>query len=176
MEYYCAMVKSGREEAFKKKFEEAAKKSQFGPEPFEDARVIFFKKRMKNSKGEKYQESLFKGYVFFSASKMSPALASAAKKCPSFYHFLNSDQDIRRLEGRDFEIVSNLLKFGETQGISKATFGKDQRISIISGPLLGFEGKIVKVNKKRGRATVKIDLCDNEMRFDLAFDEIKATF
>lgn len=131
------MVKSGSEEAFKKKFEESAKKSQFGAEPFEDARVIFFKKRIKNSKGEEYQESLFKGYVFISASKMSSALAAAAKKCPSFYHFLNNDQDIRRLEGRDFKIISNLLKFGETQGISKVCFGKDQRISIISGPIFG---------------------------------------
>lgn len=168
MEHYCVMVKSGGEKAFKKDFEENSLKSALPP-----AKITFFKKRMRNSKQIEYEQTLFPGYVFMSTEKLTPQIVESAKKSRNFYRFLDSNKEIKRLQGNDCEILSNLLKFGETQGISKAYFDKNQKIVIKSGPLLGFEGKIVKVNRKRGRATVQINLCSNQMKFDLAFEEIK---
>lgn len=174
MEYYCLMVKSGSEETFKKSFDEALQKSRFTDKPLNEAKVTFFKKRMKNSKKVEYEQALFPGYVFMSTEALDTALVNATKKCRAFYHFLNNNADIQRLRGQDMEYLRNLLRFGESQGISKAYFDQNQRIVIKSGPLTGFEGKIIKVNRKRGRATVKIDLCNNEIKFDLAFDEIQS--
>ena len=170
MEHYCLMIKSGGEESFKKDFEENLKKAAIN-----SAKITFFKKKMRNSKKIEFEQPLFPGYCFLSVEKMDAKIAEAAKKSKNFYHFLDNNTDIKRLQGKDKEILSNLLKFGETQGISTVSFDENQKITVSKGPLMGFEGKIIKVNRKRGRATIKIDLCNNEMRFDLAFDELAAT-
>lgn len=181
MEYYCIMVKSGGEEAFKKDFDKNlrkaallnAEKEDGGADEFSCAQIIFFKKKMRDSQKREFEQALFPGYCFMSVEKFSAKIAETAKKTKNFYHFLNNNSDIQKLQGNDREILSNLLKFGETQGISQATFDENQRIIVEAGPLMGLEGKIVKVNRKRGRATVQITLCSNQMKFDLAFDEIK---
>lgn len=166
------MVKSGGEEAFKKEFEEAIAKSRETQNPIEDAKITFFKKKMRNAKKIEYEEPLFKGYVFMSTEKLTVQQVNAAKKRKNFYHFLDSNANIQKLCPKDYEQIAALLQFGEIQGVSKAYFNEKQRIVVTSGPLAGFEGKITKVNRKRGRATVQIDLCSNIMKFDLAFDEI----
>ena len=91
----------------------------------------------------------------------------------SFYHFLPSNTDIHQLEGKDLEYLANLRKFGEVQGISKAYFNENMRIVITDGPLMGFAGNIIKVNRKRQRVTVKLDLCNSTLKFELAYDEIQ---
>lgn len=172
MDWYCVMVKSGGEKAFKKDFEEALTRSRAANKSLPDAKAVFFMKKMRDSKRREFEQALFPGYVFLSAGSVDAPLLQAVKKCRGFYRFLNANDDIQKLQGKDFDYLSNLMKFGETQGISQAAFDENQRIVIKSGPLLGFEGQIVKVNRKRGRATVQIDLCNNEMKFDLAFEEI----
>lgn len=174
MKWYCLMVKSGGEESFKKNFDETIRKARLSQKTLSEAKITFFKKRMKNAKKVEYEQALFPGYVFMSTENLDAALVAATKKCQNFYHFLNTNADIVHIQGKDMEYLSNLLKFGETQGISKAYFDQNQRIVITKGPLTGFEGKITKVNRKQGRATVKIDLCNNEIKFDLAFEEITA--
>ena len=180
MEHYCLMVKSGGEDAFKRDFEKNLKKSALmeggaqEESPAPSAKISFFKKKMRDSKKREFEEALFPGYVFLSAKSLDARVEEAAKRAKNFYHFLDSNSNIQKLQGSDHEILSNLLKFGETQGISQAYFDKDQRIVIANGPLVGFEGKITKVNRKRGRATVQVDLCSNTMKFDLAFEEMAA--
>lgn len=171
------MVKSGGEEAFKRDFDKNLRKAALfsDQKPAEPcATVVFFKKIMRDSKKKQFEQPLFPGYVFMSAQSFDASIAEAAKKSKNFYHFLDSNADIKRLQGGDREILSNLLKFGETQGISKVRFDENQKITVQCGPLAGFAGKIIKVNRKRGRATVQIDLCNNTMKFDLAFDELTA--
>jgi transcription termination/antitermination protein NusG len=41
---------------------------------------------------------------------------------------------------------------------------------VINGPLKGLEGKIVKVDKRKGRAKVKLDLYDESFLVDLSFE------
>ena len=172
------MVKSGGEEAFKKDFEKNLGKialyeaNQDKKAALLSAKITFFKKKMRDSQKKEYEEALFPGYCFMTATSFCPQIAGAAKKSKNFYHFLDSNKAIRALQGNDKEILSNLLKFGEVQGISKAYFTEDQKIVVSEGPLAGFEGKIVMVNRKRGRATVQVDLCNNTIKFDLAFEEI----
>ena len=171
MEHYCLMVKSGGEEAFKKDFEKNLRK--VSEQTAQSVKTTFFKKKMRDSQKKEFEQSLFPGYVFLSTKEFNSQIVEAAKQSKNFYHFLNSNSNIQALRGNDRQILANLLKFGETQGISKVWFDQNQKILIASGPLAGFEGKIIKVNKKRGRATVQVDLFNNAIKFDLAFDEIK---
>ncbi len=181
MEYYCIMVKNGGEGTFKKDFEKnlsklavlEADKSQKAA--LLSTKIFFFKKKMLNSQKKEFEQPLFPGYCFLSTESFHPKIAEAAKKTKNFYFFLDNNKDIKRLQGNDRETLSNLLKFGEVQNISKARFDKNQKIVVSEGPLTGFEGSIVKVNRKRGRATVQIQLCSNQMKFDMAFEEITAS-
>ena len=175
------MVKSGGEGAFKKDFEKNLGKfailegDQAKKYALLSAKITFFKKKMLDSQKKAFEQTLFPGYCFLTVESFGIKVVEAAKKSKNFYYFLNNNKDIKRLQGNDREILSNLLKFGEIQGISKAYFDKDQKIVVASGPLAGFAGKIIKVNRRQGRATVQVDLCNNTIKFDLAFEEITAT-
>jgi transcriptional antiterminator NusG len=41
---------------------------------------------------------------------------------------------------------------------------------VISGPLSGLEGRIIKADKRKGRAKVKLDLYGDSFCIDLAFE------
>ena len=52
-------------------------------------------------------------------------------------------------------------------------FLPDQKIKAISGPFVEYEGKIVAVNRKKKRITVRSSLIDNSTTFDLKFEEVE---
>ena len=166
MEYYCIMVKTGVEKAFKADLEESLK------EVDDSAKVLFFKKKMRTSKKIEYEQALFPGYVFLAVQELNPAIVRETRLNRNFCHFLPSNSEIHPLEGKDLEYLANLKKFGEVQGFSKAYFNENMRIVITDGPLMGFTGNITKVNRERQRVTVKLDLCSSTVKFDLAYDEI----
>lgn len=54
--------------------------------------------------------------------------------------------------------LSFFISKGEHWGISRVVFLPGQRIKAVSGPLAGYEGNIVMVNKKRKQVTVQSNL------------------
>ncbi|MBP5452032.1 MAG: hypothetical protein J6Y16_07330 [Treponema sp.] len=168
MEHYCIMVKTGSEDSFRADFEKILREYD------STAELMFFKKKMRTSKKIEYEQALFPGYVFISIQELNPDIIRKARANRNFYHFLPSNTEIHPLEGKDLEYLSNLKKFGEVQGFSKAYFNENMRIVVTDGPLMGFAGNIIKVNRKRQRVTVRLDLCSSTVKFDLAYDEISA--
>ncbi|HBB43179.1 MAG TPA: transcriptional antiterminator NusG [Treponema sp.] len=167
MEYYCMMVKTGGEEVYKKEAEKVLAETNPG------SAVYFFKKIMRTKKGQNYEQALFPGYVFLQIPSLKPEVTAPLRKCPGFYHFLRSNSDITPLCGKDLDYIKNLLGFGEVQGISKAYFDENMRIVITEGPLVGFSGNIIKVNRKRQRVTVMLDMFNSSMKFDMTYDMIE---
>jgi transcriptional antiterminator NusG len=55
-------------------------------------------------------------------------------------------------------------------GKSKVYFDANSRIVVTEGPLMGLEGKIIKVDKRKGRAKIKLDLYNDSFSIDLAFE------
>jgi transcriptional antiterminator NusG len=51
-------------------------------------------------------------------------------------------------------------------------FNDNSRIVVIEGPLMGLEGRIVKVDRRKGRAKVSLDLYNDSFTIDLAFEVI----
>ncbi len=167
MQYYCLMVKTGGEEKFKKALEKSLQEAE------KDIDVIFFKKKLRTRKNVEYEQALFSGYVFLGANELDPESILLVKKTINFYHFLNSNSDIRPLYGQDLEYVTKLLKFGKTQGLSKAYFNENMRIVVTDGPLAGFSGKIFKVNRRQQRVTVLLEMFKNSIKFDLGYELVK---
>ena len=166
------MVKTGGEEEFKKSAVKITKEI--------DPNIAFysFKRKMVEGgrrAGELVDHPLFPGYIFMQAQEVDEYLYQKIKKAKNFYHFLNSNQDIQPLRGKDMEYLSILSKGGEIADISKATFDENDRIQIVEGPLAGFVGNIIKVNRRKMRATVRIDLCGSISTFDLSYELIGKT-
>jgi len=96
------------------------------------------------------------------------------RRTDGFFRFLKSSQNIQPLEGRDLETVLYFIrKAGPLAGISKVFFDENSRIVVVDGPLAGLEGSIVKVDKRKGRAKIKLDLYDDSFAIDLGFELIE---
>ncbi|MCL2763523.1 MAG: antiterminator LoaP [Treponema sp.] len=120
--------------------------------------------------------AVFPGYVFIEAER-EEILAHQwdFRRTEGFYRFLKSNQDISPLADRDLELVLHFIKkAGPVAGISRVFFNQNARIVVIDGPLMGLEGRIIKVDKRKKRAKVKLNLYDDSFAIDLAFEVIGA--
>ena len=171
MEYYAMQVKSPGEEKFMRLF-----KAQ---NPGLDLPLYFPQRALdirRKGKTVNSRRAIFPGYVFLELDKSQKILdyKSAFRKTDGFYRFLRSNQDISPLQNRDLELVLHFIKhIGPLAGKSKVYFNENSHIVVISGPLSGLEGRIIKVDKRKGRAKIKLDLYDDSFCIDLAFDVLE---
>ncbi|MDR3343215.1 MAG: antiterminator LoaP [Treponema sp.] len=120
---------------------------------------------------------IFPGYIFIELGEDDTIINYhwAFRKTEGFYRFLRSNQNITPLADKDLEVVLHFIKkVGPVAGKSKVYFDENSRIVVIEGPLMGLEGKIIKVDKRKGRAKIKLDLYDDSFSIDLAFEVIGA--
>ncbi|MCL2205471.1 MAG: antiterminator LoaP [Treponema sp.] len=117
--------------------------------------------------------AIFPGYIFLELSEHENILHYhwALRKTDGFYRFLKSNQDIAPLQNRDLELLLHFIKkVGPLAGKSKVYFNESSRIVVVSGPLAGLEGRIVKADKRKGRAKIRLDLYGDSFCIDLAFE------
>ncbi len=117
---------------------------------------------------------IFPGYLFVKADEVDSGLYQCIRRLPGFVRFLPSSERIRPLDQRDTELLSHFLSFGEIVQRSKATFDLNQRILVLSGPLVGLEGSITRVDRRKGRARVRLHLYEDSFEVDFGFDAIQA--
>lgn len=166
MDCYCIMVKTGSEEKFKEAAEQ--KFSSLGTNA---PKFYFLKKQMRARNGETFMEALFPGYVFLETPLLERSSIEALKNVNGFYHFLFDNANPQKLQGNDLSYYSSFRTAGEVLGISQARFDEEQHIRIIDGPLLGFEGKIIRVNRRCHRVTVEIELFGCSKKVDLCYTD-----
>jgi transcriptional antiterminator NusG len=71
------------------------------------------------------------------------------------------------------ELVLHFIrKVGPLAGKSLVTFDENSKIIVIEGPLAGLEGKIVKVDRRKGRAKIKLDIYGDSFTIDFAFEAL----
>jgi transcription termination/antitermination protein NusG len=117
-------------------------------------------------------QPLFPGYLFVVAPDLDTDLHAALRQLPGFVRYLPNDSDVRPLSEKDARLISSLVLHGEIVRKSLVTFDENSRINIIEGPLKGLEGLIVKVDRRKGRAKVKLDLYDVTHLVDFGFTSI----
>ncbi len=147
--------------------------------------VLMFPKRRlsvrRNGKNLTEVAPLFPGYVFLEtrengekeSTETIRKIYHTLRYVEGFYRFLKNNQDITSLGGKDLATLKHFIGFGEIAEASRVMFDETDRISVISGPLKGLEGQIVKVNRRKGRAKIKLDLYDDSFLLDLAFEVIE---
>ena len=167
MEYYCLMVKTGEEEKFKAAALEKLSLTEF------DVEFYFFQRSLKTNQGKIFENPLFPGYVFFSTERLVPGLMLILKKVKGFIRLLIDNSNPIKIAGQQLEELRIFIRNGEHWGISKVEFLPGKNVRAISGPLVGLEGKIYKVNKKRGRVTIMTSLSPDGRKIDLAFESVQ---
>jgi transcriptional antiterminator NusG len=119
--------------------------------------------------------AVFPGYVFVEVDEEEDIYRYqwAFRRTDGFFRFLKSNQNITPMTDRDLEVALHFIKnVGPVAGKSRVYFNEKSRIVVIDGPLMGLEGRIVKVDKRKGRAKIKLDLYNDSFTIDLGFEVI----
>ncbi len=170
MNYYAIQVKSCAENKFIKQF-----KAMY---PENTLPIHFLQRRLDiRRKGEIKAEmaAVFPGYLFVEAENDSVIRACQwdFRRTEGFFRFLPSNQNILPLKNSDLELVLHFIKkAGPVAGKSKVYFNENSRIVVVEGPLMGLEGKIVKVDKRKGRAKIALDIYNDSFTIDFGFEVI----
>lgn len=142
-----------------------------------ETRLLWPRRSLRIRRAGAWHDSLapiFPSYVFLQADTVDPGLYADLKRSPGFIRFLPSNENIAPLEKRDQDLLSHFLSFGEVVRKSVAYFDENLRIRIVSGPLKGLEGMIVRVDRRKGRAKVRLAMYDNSFEVDFGFDALEA--
>lgn len=116
------------------------------------------------------ERTLFPGYVFIYSS-MDAAAFYTIKQVPGILRILGDDCGPQPLEQTEVSHILRLSGDGAPLGISKV-LTEGSGITVLSGPLQGLEGKIVKLDFRRCRAKVNIDLMGEPRVIELGVEEV----
>ena len=171
MNYYALQVKTRGEEKYMRLFR--ARHPEIALPLYFPQRALDIRRKGKTIST---RLPIFPGYIFLELSDDDDILRYhwAFRRTEGFYRFLRSNQDIAPLQHRDLELLLHFIKkVGPLAGKSKVFFDDNSRIVVASGPLCGLEGRIVKADKRKGRAKIKLDLYGDSFCIDLAFEVLE---
>ena len=167
MDYYVIQVKTGGEELYLKSAEKTL-------ENFDDKpRIIWLRRRLGLRKKRRTRDALvpvFPGYVFVETESLSKETYWALRRSIGFFKFLRNNRDVRALKGDDRDLLLHFLKLGEVVEKSKAYFDANNKILITEGALKGLEGRIVKVDRRKKRAKVRLSFYEDSFLVDFGFE------
>jgi len=170
MNYYAIQVKTKSEEKFIKQLKSRSKDMPL---------TLHFPRRRlnirKSGKIKTATPAVFPGYIFIEAESNDEIqhFQWEFRKTKGFFRFLMSNQDITPLKDRDLELVLHFINnSGSIAGRSRVYFNENSRIVVVEGPLSGLEGRIVKVDRRKCRAKIMLDLYNDSFTIDLAFEVI----
>jgi transcriptional antiterminator NusG len=168
---YAAQVLTGQEEKFINRFSRLHRGN-------ENIFLYFPKRELEERKGgrvRKITKAVFSGYIFISVSGDDSIhrYGRLLRQTEGFFKFLKTNSEITELSGRDKEIVMTFLSLpDETVGASTVYFNEHDKIVVVNGVLKGLEGQIVKVNRRKGRAKVRVKFFNDDMLIDFPIKEL----
>jgi Transcription antiterminator len=154
--WYAVFVKTGQEDKVKEKLQYCL--------TGKNVRVLVPKRRLLERKNGNWGQKiriLFPGYVFLNGPIGIEEYYSL-KKVPGLIRVLKDGHGLLNISEQEITVISRLMCNGETVGSSNVMVN-GSRIVVTDGPLLGLDGLIESINKRKGRARVRINLM-NELR------------
>ncbi|OOM75811.1 hypothetical protein CLPUN_30450 [Clostridium puniceum] len=123
----------------------------------------------KNGKWSKIKRTLFPGYVFIKAI-MNIEVYYKLKRVPRIIKLLRNEDEVLVVAEKEVKVLKILLDNNDNNiGIS-TLYKKNDNIRIISGPLLGLEGQIIKIDTRKGRAKVNLSFMNEEIIVELGIE------
>ena len=165
MEYYCLMVRTGAEADFKERATKALADQGM------DATLHFFQRRLRKGKDEHYDAALFPGYLFLQVESLTVEVVGLLRRVKDFYRLLPATGQPQEIRGAALDELKLFMGHGGYLGVSRVIFLPGKRIRAISGPMVGLEGNVYKVNKKKRQITVISSLSPDGKKFDLLYED-----
>jgi transcriptional antiterminator NusG len=168
--YYAVQVKTRAEEKFIKLLRALHPEIRF-PIYFPQRRIDVRRQGVVSQS----TSAVFPGYIFVEVDEGEDIYRHhwAFRRTEGFFRFLRSNQNITPMADRDLETALHFIKnVGPVAGKSRVYFNENSRIVVVEGPLMGLEGRIIKVDKRKGRAKIKLDLYNDSFSIDLGFETI----
>jgi transcriptional antiterminator NusG len=166
MEYFAIQVWTGKEDEFAEKIMADAHLRSTLMVP---KRAIQIRRA---GKFRQVQKPLFPGYVFLAtdADELDAEQRWLLRATAYFVRALPVSTAPRPVQEKDRRLLAHFMSFGKVADVSKVSFGPDERIVVLEGPLKGLEGLIVKVDIRKRRAKVRLDMCENSFLVDMGFE------
>ena len=162
MNWYVAQVMTGKEEAIRERIQG------------QSIKAIVPMKRMREMKQGTWHAVLrviFPGYVFLVAD-MDASTYYRIKPVPGVIKLLGDDKGPISIREDEVNLILRLTQDGDPLGLSEV-FVEGSKITVVSGPLQGLEGKIIKLDARRFRAKVNISLMGEPRIVELPVNVIK---
>lgn len=168
MQYYTIQVLTEEEDDFARRL-----LPKLGPD-----RLILPKKLLpirRRGTTRKEMRPLFPGYAFIQSEDILSELDVywTIRRTQGFVRFLRESPHPTPLSERDLSLIRHFISFGKCADTSKVTFDEHDRIVVLEGPLKGLEGRIEKVDRRKARARVRLDLYDSSFPIDLGFEVVE---
>ena len=162
--WYVIWTSTGQE----KKAEAAIQDSPFLTRSFIPRRVVQIKRK---GQWERAEKPLFPGY-FFVDSEEPEQLADGVRKIEGFNTILRTEKKLTPLYEKDAEFIEKLYN---KEGIFDISEGyiKGDRIVVTSGPLVGQEGLIKKIDRHKRIAYLEFDMFDQTIQVSVALEIVE---
>lgn len=160
--WYALFVKSGSEDRIQRDLTR-----KFG----DNLGFYVPKKLMKERKGGKWNKKirpLFPGYILVTG-EISDELYYQLKEVLDIYFILKDGNKPSPISLDEIEPIIHLMSLGNNGVIgSSDIIIENDSVFVKSGPLTAFEGRIISVNHRKGRAKVRFNILDQEKIVELA--------
>lgn len=170
MEYFAVQVWTGHEDDYAGRLAAAPGFRLDGVAV--PKRALVLRRRGKNFREDR---PIFPGYVFVASEdgELDPERRWYMKSTNFFLRILPDSSHPKPIGQRDRAVLTHFMSFGKRADISKVLFNEQDRIVVLEGPLKGLEGCIVKVDRRKRRAKVRLDMCENSFLIDLSFETME---
>lgn len=164
-EWYVLHVRTGEETAVK----DLIKRDMPQANALAPRRIM---RERKDGKWKDVVRTVFQGYVFVRCSLEDTKMYYRLSGLPGVIKILRGASDSPApVPEEEMKFVLRFAK-DDDWGMSDLVMEGDN-IKVVSGPLEGYEGQIVKVNKRNFRARVKFTLMGQEKFIDLGINVIE---
>lgn len=167
-ECFLIQVMTGKEELYRRHFEKIC------PDTGIVQKLIIPKRELTLRKGGKLKKEvnpIFPGYIFWECESPHPDVRWAVRKTPGFVRLIRTPEGpLVHLNEEERQIIKTLTGSGEVARKSTIIFDKNNRVKVLSGPMMGQEGNIIKVDRRKKRARVRYLIHDKYYSCDLEFE------
>lgn len=158
--WYAAFVTTGDEDNVKARLDYK----------FSNKIEVFVPKRIlrerKNGNWHNVIRPMFPGYILIKG-KIDLADFCEYKNIPNLLKLLHDENEILSIPEHEIDAISNLMNNGEIIGPSNV-LEAGRNVQIIDGPLCGMEANILSINRRKGRAKVKIPFLGQDKIVELS--------
>lgn len=168
MNIYTIQVITGKEDTFLKLWEHMKDRH--------DLNVYWPRRELMIRRQGHTRKSLvpvFPGYLFVEAEEIDPEIFQEFRHIHYFNRFLKGNDNICPLPEDEQRIIMQLMSKGKIIKQSKVFFNENDRIVVVEGPMMGLEGMIIKVDKRRKRAKVQLSLYKEAHPVDFGFETLE---